>query len=193
MIKKIKKYKLSLRPSYIARNLKKKLPQDTPWQDAMEADIQKVIRGAEPFLDLSSIYETFSQVDCPAPLKELWGRSPKGAISISLIATTIGPKLEERIASLQNENDAFNAALMGSIAQEALEQSTHFVSKLLAEESKLEHCDCTPSLPLEPAFIKDSLDILQSHKADIHAAEGGGIVPLYSTVSFCFWNPRKKH
>ncbi len=192
MIKKIKKYKLSLRPSYVARNLKKKLPEGTAWQDSMEQDIQREIKNAEPYLDLSSIYESFSQVGSPVALKELWDKSPKGAISISLIATTIGPKLEEKITSLQNGSDAFKAAVIGSIAQEALEQSTHFVSKLLAEESKLEHCECTPSLPLEPSLLKDSLDILQSQKADIRAAEGGGLVPLYSSVSYCFWNPSKK-
>ncbi len=192
MIKKIKKYKLSLRPSYIARNLKKKLPHDS-WQDSMEEDIKKEIGRIEPTLSPSSIYESFSQVDSPELLRELWSKSPKGAISISLIATTIGLNLEKEIEALRNQNDEFRAALVGSIAQDALEQSTHFVCKLLAEESKEEHCECTPSLPLEPNLLKDSLNILQSEKADIRLSDGGQIAPLYSSVSYCFWNPSKKH
>lgn len=193
MIKKIKKYKLSLRPSYAARNLKKKLPETIPWQDTMEEDVKREISRLERLLTPSSIYETFSKADSPETLKALWNGSPKGAVSISLIATTIGTDVEREIASQKEQSADYQAFVIDAVAQEALEQSAHFVNKLLNEESKEEHCECTPSLPLEPVLFKDSLEILQSHKADIVLNDAGGIAPLYSSVSYCFWNPSKKH
>ncbi|MBI3013181.1 MAG: hypothetical protein HYY63_06105 [Elusimicrobia bacterium] len=189
MVRKIKKYKISLRPSFVLRNVKKKSPLQKS-EEETEIQIQSEIERTSALLEPVALYETFSCGSVPETLKPLLSQSPE-SVSLSLIATTIGTPLESEIQKLRAQ-DTHQSAVLEAIASEALDQSLNFVLKLIGEESKLENCDCSPPWLLESSQLKHSLELLQSQKAGISVDENSQISPLYSRVSFCFWNPIKK-
>lgn len=191
MIRKIKRYKITLHPSYVLRDLKKKLPADR-WSEDYEKDVEKEISRVEPVISTSGVYETFSKTDSPEALAPFWKQAPKSALSISLLASTIGTKIEEELEKARQKDEDVQPALLDCIAREGLDQSARFVEKLISEEARQEACECTPSIPADAERLRDCLDVLQSHKADIVLDGTGRIVPLYSQVRFCFWTPVSK-
>lgn len=191
MLKKIKKYKITLHPAFILRNLKKELNIESI-PDSMEKTVTDEINRTQSLIAPSATYNTYSMNETPEPLKPLWQNSPQKALSISLMATTIGPLLEKEMNDCFKKNETTQSAILNSIAREALEQSLHFLVKLLSEEAKLEGCELSPPVPIESALFGNVLSLLEAHKADILLQENK-LHPLFSNVSFCFWNPISKN
>lgn len=192
MLKKIKKYKISIRPSFVLRNLKRKLNLDS-MPDSLEKNMQETISRVSPLIVPSSIYNTYSKSETPEPVKGLWEYAPGQALSLSLILTTIGPLLEQEIEKSSNEPECQKATILDSTAREALEQSLHFISKLISEEAKLDGCTLTLFAPVQTALFKDALTHLESQKAEISLDADGRLIPTFSSFSFCFWVPVSKN
>ena len=136
MLKKIKKYKITIRPSFVLRNLKRKISlaqevQEEPLQKRIDEEIARLQGIIVP----SAIYETYSKNQTPEPLMPLWENAPKKALSLSLFVNSIGSHLEKDIESQSGEKDGLKAPITDSIARESLEQSANFVAKLLTEEA----------------------------------------------------------
>lgn len=191
MIKKIKKYKIAIRPSFVQRAAKKKL--DTGLDpESLERAVQTEIEKISTMIVPSAIYNTFSRTGTPEPLTPLWQNVPNHSLSISLIIATIGMEIEKEIANVRAQNKHQRSVILDSIAHEALEQSLNFVLKLLLEESKEEDCELSPYLPVESSHLKSTLEILESQKADVSLSDQGIITPAFSTISYCFWNSTSK-
>lgn len=189
MLRKIKKYKINLRPSYIARAAKKKLELKEA-DEALEQSAHEAILEAEKFIVPTALYETFSKTDTPPTLQPLWATAGNKTLSLSIIATTVGPKIEEALQRIAE--DPRKAVFLEAAAQESLEQSTTFIVKLLTEEAKEDHCELSPLWPAEVQLAPHILETLEASKADLHLNGGEQISPLYSRISFCFWNPLSK-
>lgn len=186
MLKKIKKFKIHIRPSSLLRNLKRSLTPNLS-EEELEKRIQQEIEKVQLLLFPSATYETYSKMQCPLPLNPLWNQAPNAAISISLIAASIGSQIENEIEKSRNDSEKLRTHILDALAREALEQSIHFVLKLIAEEAKEENCELSVPLPLESTYLEEALSFLQASKADIHSGSDGKLSPLYSSVSYCFW------
>ncbi len=191
MIRKIKRYKISVRPHGVLRHLKKKVEPASDWSE-VEQKINEEIARVNPLIVPSAIYNSFSKGETPEFLKESWKGASKKSLSLSLLLVNIGVGLENEIQKRQSENDPFSVALLEAIGQESLDESLKFVLKLLNEEAKSESCEVTGPLPVEPSLLNTLLPFLESHKADIVVNENGQIVPLYTSASYCFWDPLPK-
>ena len=191
MIRKIKKYKISVRPFGVLRHLKKKItiePGKEPEDSSLESEISKV----HPALAPCALYATFSRTETPEAVKTLWSSSPEKSLSISMILATIGKPIEGEIEKASQGADAYKSALIESIARESLDQSFHFVSRILNEEAEQERCELTPFLPAPPEALKEAFQILEAHKADILFNDSGQISPFFTGLRYSFWTPKGK-
>ena len=176
MIRKIKKFKISVRPFGVLRQLKKKSslePGKEPQDAALESEISKVQAHLVP----CALYATFSKDQTPQLLKPLWQSSPEKSLSMSVILATIGKAIEGEIEKKSLAKDASQTALLDSIARESLEQSFHFVSRIINEEAQEDSCEMTPFLPVGSDALKDTFDVLEAQKAAIAKVRAG-----------CHWN-----
>ena len=191
MTKKIKKYKISLRPSFVLRNLKKKVSPEFS-KETLEEKIKEETKRIQELIQPSSVYDSFSRDETPEFIKPLWANSSSKSLSLSVAATTIGPSLDQEISQARAENKQFKADLIAASASEGLEQSLNFIMKLLNEEAKSEGCECSPPWVVESTSIKNCLELLQTSRIDIQINSDGMLSPLYSNLSYCFWNPLPK-
>ncbi len=190
VIRKIKKYKLSVRPFGVLRHLKKKIPIESgqePEDRVLESEISKVQSHLLP----CALYATYSRSDTPEPLKVLWQSAPENSFSLSVIAATIGKPIEAEMEKISKTGDSYESALLESIARESFEQSFHFVARLLGEEAVEESCELSPLVTVGEGNLKEALEALEAHKADILINDSGSISPFFTGVRFCFWNPLK--
>ncbi|OGR92958.1 MAG: hypothetical protein A3I11_04530 [Elusimicrobia bacterium RIFCSPLOWO2_02_FULL_39_32] len=187
MIKKIKKYKITLRPSFVLKNLKRKTAADLK-EEEIQQKIKLEIEHLKPFIVPSAVYDTVPPTAIPEPLKMILNSCPKNTVSVSLSAATIGKELEIKIKNLRENNDLEKCALVESIAEEALEQSLNFISKLLTDESKLEGCESSALFTLNRDLAFETLHFLESEKVEI-LLENNQMSPLYSSIAYAFWTP----
>ena len=187
MLKKIKKFKISLRTSHLSKSLKKKINfQET--NDSFDKILEQEIAQALPLILPSAIYNTFSKKDTPETLKQLWNQASNKAVSLSMAAVTISSSIEKNI----NQNSEFKSTVWNAIAWEGVDQSFRFVEKLIQDEAKLEGCECSPYYPIDSKHLADSLSLLESHKAEIQLHPENLLSPYYSRITFCFWTPARK-
>ena len=184
MLKKIKKFKINLRPSFVARALKKKLMLDSI-DSSFEKIVEEEIARLNPSIVPSAVYNTFTKRESPQPLSVLWEQASNKAISISLVAASAGEKLESIV---QQGQDSFKVALTDASAWESVEQSNNFVYRLLGEEANLEGCECSPLFPVPESQISTVMVLLESEKVGIRLNSSSQLTPLYSKISYCFWS-----
>lgn len=191
VIRKIKKYKISVRPFGVLRHLKRKASiaeGQEPGDEILESEISKV----QPHVVPCALYATFSRAETPEPLRGLWQSSPEKSLSMSMVLATIGKAIEGEIEKAPQSGDAGRNALLDSIARESLDQSFHFVARLLNDEAQEESCELTPFLPVAGEAIKDVFHILEADKAGIHLNDSGQISPFFTGARFSFWTPKGK-
>ena len=191
MIRKIKKYKITIHPHGVLKLLKKN-PDSGSNGEELEKKVRDEIARVQSLIVPSAIYSSYSKSETPAALQSVWQSASAQALSLSFLLVSVGSALEKEIEKRKAETNPAGAALLESIGQESLEQSLHFVTKLLSEEAKSESCELSPVCPVERSLWSSLLPFLESPKADILLDESGQMVPLYTSASYCFWNPLPK-
>lgn len=179
-----------MRPASILKNLKNGLDPASV-AEIQSRDIESEMVQCHPLLTPSAVYDTWSRNETPEPLKPVWTPELQSAISISLIAATVGNEIQRQIRWCKEHSETTRAVFLTAVAQEALEQSFHFVHRLISEEAKQDGCELSPFLPVTQELTGSALTVLDSQKADI-VFEEGQIRPLYSAVRYCLWNPMNK-
>ena len=190
VIRKIKKYKISVRPFGVLRHLKKKHavdPGKEPEDKVLESEISKVQTHLQP----CALYATFSQKETPEPLKVLWRSASENSFSMSVILATIGKNIEGEMDKISKAGNPFQSALLDAITKESFEQSFQFVARLINEEALDESCELTPLLPVEEGNFRDALGVLEAHKAEISVNDSGIVSPIFTGIRYCFWTPVK--
>lgn len=191
MLKKIKKFKLRLRPSYVNRAVKKALNL-SEFDERLENQIQEKILEAEPFLLPQSIYQTFGKKESPEFLNTLWDDIPKRVLSISLFISSIDICFESKIAAVAAQGDPLNAAIWEAMGQEALAQCGHFTFRLLTEESAKESCVLLPAHLCDPSAARLVLSILEAEQSGISLSDSAEYKPRLTRVQYSFWQSKKK-
>ena len=190
MIRKIKKYKISVRPFGVLRHLKKKIRFESG-KEPEDAVLESRISQVQPSLLPCALYGTFSRNETPEPLKTLWKETAENSLSLSVIVATIGKGIEGELDKASKSGDAFEGALLDAIARESFEQSFQFVARLLNEEAAVESCELSPLLSVGEGSFKEALFALEAHKADITVNDSGLVSPFFTGARFCFWTPLK--
>ena len=191
MAKKIRKYKISIRPHAVFRTLKKVLSMDTLTED-MEKKVQEEIAKSQSLIVPSAVYHSFAKPETPEALAGLWESAPNNALAMAMMAVTIGTDIEKEIEASRISNGGKRALILDGIARESLEQSLNFVAKLLSDEAKAESCELTPISPVEATILPAVLNFLESEKAGILVEGEAQISPMFTIASYCFWSPLPK-
>lgn len=192
MIRKIKRYKISVRPFGVLRQLKKQVTLESG-REPQDSDLEALISKIQPHVSPCALYASFSKSETPQALEALWKSSPEKSLSLSVIAATLGRPIEQEIERASRENESLQGALWNSVARESLEQSFNFVEKLIGEEAQEESCVLSPLLPAAKEEMNPILHALESHKAEIMLNDSGQIVPLFTGLRYCFWTPVKRN
>ncbi|NLB34760.1 MAG: hypothetical protein GX817_02940, partial [Elusimicrobia bacterium] len=134
--------RIRLRKNYILRSLKFRpeltqlgAAEEKLFQDSLE-EAYSLINPSVIFTSFFSDAENFKEI-----LDELTLSSShvaaltKKAVAFTLMASTIGPSLEKRVAELK-EKDLARAFILDAAGSEAAEQSVNFVSRLLKNRAE---------------------------------------------------------
>ncbi len=190
VIRKIKKFKINVRPFGVLRHLKKQTTIE-PGKEPEDSELEAAIAQVQPHVVPCAVYRTFSLSETPEPLKTLLLQSPTKTLSLSIIAATIGRPIESELENVSQKNDAYQSALWNSIARESLEQSFNFVERLIGGEAETESCELSSLLPAGAELLEPILAALEAQKADINLNDSGQISPFFTGLRYGFWTPLK--
>ncbi len=193
---KIKGFKIRLRKREILKTLKYD-SRYTNIDSGIEKLIQQQIENAYLFIYPSVIYKTF--LNTPQVKNEILLGSKKvsellhKASAFTLMAVTIGDKLEKEVNRIKDKN-LTEAFVLDAAGSEATEQSANFVSKILREEASKEACYL--SVRFSPGYGDWSmeasgkiLEFLDEAKINVKLSSGGILVPRKSITAIQAWLP----
>lgn len=183
-MRKIRGFKLNLRPKEIQRRAKKvRLDLAALKMDA-EAALNPLIDEFSKSAKASVLYESF-QAD------ELKLLAPVPGLAYSLCLATLGQEMDSYI-DLARQRAPERSPLLEIMAQTALEDATRFVLGLVEDEAKEEHCELSPMQVLTDASALATIVArLEGHKINVAATESG-LKPAYTTAFSLSWMARSK-
>lgn len=186
-MKKIKGFKLALRPRDIQRRAKSiKLDLEAlglKEESALEDRLASLRARLKPAV----LYETF-RAEAAGSLPR-WAPMPGVAASGAVV--TLGVEMDRLLDSAATEPEA-QGRFLGLLCDAALDEAVRFVLSLVEEEAKEEKCDLSPlSLVTEPSSLKALLDTLSSQKIGVGLSDGG-LVPSSSRAFGVSWLAKSK-
>ncbi|MFA6318543.1 MAG: hypothetical protein WC943_14130 [Elusimicrobiota bacterium] len=198
-MKKVKGFKLEVRPKEVARLAKKAgldlsflgpgvehAPDGKPHAvpPATVAALSKEIAAASAIFSPAVLYETF-----PVSSKEDVSNkllAPIPGVAFSLVLATLGEGIGARKLELESAEPE-RARLWRLITESALAEAVRFVAALLESEAALENCELSPLNPLSgPEALAAALDRLDCSKVGVSLGDEG-LRPMDSTVVTLSW------
>jgi len=185
-MRKIKGFKLNLKPKEIQRRAKK-IKLDLAAQGlGSEEKFGEILTRFSQSSSASVVYDSF-----PAETSPL---SPLPGLAFSLGLVTLGPgpgELAEEV-SRTSPNPSESRLLLNLIAQSALDDATRFVLGLIEEEAKEEHCQLSPlQLLSENPILQAAVSRLEGHKIGVSVTEEG-LKPAHTTAFSLSWLARSR-
>jgi hypothetical protein len=192
---KIKNFRIFLRSREIARLLKNR--EGIPTTPDLEASIEQAIKESKRFLETAALFTTLSKAIAQKTTPLLLADS---ATAVSLIAATVGPKLEEERAAALAANEPARASLLAALQEEALHQSVQFAVKLISEQAKEEECDVSALFRAEdlPAdghgisLLPPLAALLGIQRIGLPFDGNAPCLPPYSRLVWTLWTPAAK-
>jgi hypothetical protein len=167
--------------------------QTTP---ELEKEIETEIQRAIPLYTTAALYETFNQTEAPdwaAPFLKNTPVPDGAPVAITVYATTIGPGLEEELAEALSRGETLRSRLLTVIGEEAAEQTTAFVSRLLSEEAREERSEFSPRVDTRDASLRRSIfSFLSADKIQIQTDTHGHLSPRFTRAGHILWWPPTK-
>ena len=189
-MKKIRCFKLKLRPREVVRTLKntQAIAEVTP---QIEAAVSREIERLSPLCEPAAVYETVRR---DAVTIDFGLDIPKECVAVSMYAVTIGAGVEEEVRTAQQHNEALIEHLVHAVALEALEQSAQFVFRLIREEAREDECELSARQRIQPpAIVAAILSAVAADKIAITMApDAPAPTPRYSSCGVILWLPVKK-
>jgi hypothetical protein len=194
-VKKIRKFRLTPRPSAVLRHLKALLDnaQLTPeLEKAVEAEAQSSVQ----WLDTAALYKTVSPSDLSG-----WGESLPGAlvsesrqISFTLLSATLGLPLEAQLGDALARGENLRARLLTALGEELADQAAHFVERLVSEEAHQESSETEDRLDLSKSpALSTVLNRLDAGRIGVRVDDQGRLAPRFTRVAVIPWGrPSKK-
>lgn len=182
-MRKIKGFKLPLRPHEVKRRAKK-----------AGVDLEAAGLGAEPallkFLDRASkslnagvLFDTFAHPDPDVNLL-----SPMPGLAYSLVLASLGESFEP----IKEKEASIPAALWPVLEQAGLDEAVRFASNLLADDAEKDGCELSPINALVSAeALQAAVRKLDGAKLGV-SAEGGRLTPPASLCVSLSWLAKSK-
>lgn len=183
-MKKIRGFKLNLRPKELQRRAKKaKLDLAALGLGEEAALAEYAARFAEASRP-SALYESF-------PADSQLRLSPVPGLAYSLALVTLGPEADSFVElSARQRPEA--APLLPLLATLALEDASRFVFGLVEEEAKQEQCELSPIEYLkDPAALRSAVARLEGQKIGVSVLPDG-LRPVHTVACGISWLSRTR-
>ncbi len=186
-MKKIKKFKINLRPREILRLLKKTTKIADTASD-LEEKVESEAKRLQKSISPAAIYETVKKDEFPFELRV---QEPANWVAATSYSVTIGDAIEKELRE-NRENDT-NEMITHSVALEGIDQAVNFIQRLIREEAAGEDCEISKELEMNSKdLIKKVFSIIPGDKIGISLSEDGNLNPQYSQSGIIYWVPVKK-
>ena len=187
-MRKIKNFKINIRPKEISRILKK-------FSDLKELsiEVEEAVQRACYFyghtIKPAVVYDTFSKESTELnsnffDFQEKW-------IAVSPFVLTIGNDLKDEFDKNINIFGEWTTKIVSAISADTLEQSKSFIQRLISQEAKEEQCELSRALE-----ITENLDTIQNllplEKINVSVSEQNKFIPSYTIAGLYYWLPVKK-
>jgi hypothetical protein len=186
-MQKIKRFKISLRPTSVRKNFKVLAGEDRLTPEAEEVISQEYER-ALLWISSAAVFETFRRDQWPS-----WAAVSPGSVepaAVSMWVATIGPDVEGEIER-SGSPDRLRSLALTALAEEAVEAAAGFITRLLSEEAKKEDCELGSRDELKFSdHTAMALASLGADKIGVSLKDSGGISPRFTRISFALWIPR---
>ena len=188
-MKKIKNFKINIRPREISRILKKFLDVKELDIEAEEA-VQRACYFYGHTIKPAVVYDTFSKESSDfnfdfSDFKEKW-------IAVSPFVLTIGSGLKDEFEKQIDIFGHLTTKIVSAISADTLEQSKNFVQRLIAEEAKQEQCELSRAVELSEDNSAKIASLLPLEKINVSIDEQNKFSPSYTVAGFYYWLPVKK-
>jgi len=165
-MRKIKGFKLALRPAEVKRRARK-AGLDLATLGLDDAGLQKLLAQAAKTIAPGVLFETFKHPDPDAA-----ALSPIPGLAYSLVLATLGAGFAPA-KDKAREASAEMYALWGLIEEAALDETVRFATALLESEAAQESCVLSPWNSIrEPAALETVLRKLDGAKLEVRLHEG---------------------
>jgi len=183
-VRKIKGFKLTLRP-HVIKQRSKKGRIDLEAAGLSELPLTKFLERASKALSPGVVFDTFGHPDAEAPLL-----SPMPGLAYSLILASLG---EGFGALKEKEASAVPEALWPVLVDHALDEAVRFASALISDEAEKDNCELSPLNPLgSPEALEAALRKLDAAAKLGVTLENGRLVPAASLAVSQSWLAKSK-
>lgn len=182
-MRKIKGFKLTLRPHEVKRRAKKSridLEAAGLADPALGRLLERAAKAAAPGV----VFDTFGHPDPDQP-----ALSPLPGLAYSLILATLG----DAFSGLKGSEPSVPAPLWPILEEHALDEAVRFASGLIADEAEKDGCELSPLTPLsEPAALEAALRKLDAASKLGVSLDGGRLAPAASLAVSQSWLSKSK-
>jgi hypothetical protein len=141
-VRKIKGFKLTLRP-HVIKQRSKKARLDLEAAGLSDLVLNKFLERAAKALSPGVVFDTFGHPDADQPLL-----SPMPGLAYSLILAGLGDGFA---AIKEKEASAVPEGLWPILEEHALDEAVRFASALIADEAEKDNCELSPLNPISTA------------------------------------------
>lgn len=188
-MKKIKNFKINIRPREISRIVRKLLNMPELGIEIEEA-VQRACYFYAKTINPAVVYETFSK-----DLQSFAFDNPDTDIkwiAATYYILTIGNGLKE---TFEKDGDVFGlytTQIVSAISADALEQSKNFVQKLVTAEAGEEQCELSRGTELPQNRYKDICAVLPAEKINVSVCKEERFIPEHTIAGIFYWIALKR-
>jgi hypothetical protein len=181
-VRKIKGFKLVLRPHEVKRRAKK-AGLDLEAAGLPEPVLVKTLERLAKAVAPGVLFDTFGATDPDQTML-----SPMPGLAYSLIIASLGSGFD----SVREKEAALPAALWPVLDETALDECVRFASGLLADEAEKDNCELSPISPINvPEALDAAVRKLDGAKLGVALAEGR-LTPAASLAVSLSWLAKSK-
>ncbi|PIR15289.1 MAG: hypothetical protein COV48_15180 [Elusimicrobia bacterium CG11_big_fil_rev_8_21_14_0_20_64_6] len=182
-MRKIKGFKLTLRP-HVIKQRAKKARIDLEAAGLPDLALNKFLERAAKALAPGVVFDTFGHPDADQPLL-----SPMPGLAYSLILAGLG----EGFAPIRNTEASVPEKLWPILEEHALDEAIRFASGLIADEAEKDNCELSPLNEITaPEALEAALRKLDATAKLGVALDGGRLTPSASLAVSQSWLAKSK-
>jgi hypothetical protein len=181
-VRKIKGFKLPLRPHDVRRRAKK-AGVDLDAAGLPEPALLKFLDRASKSLNAGVLFDTFSHPDPDVKLL-----SPMPGLAYSLVLASLGAAFDP----IKEKEASVPAALWPVLEETALDEAVRFASNLLADDAEKDNCELSPMNVLSAAdALEAAVRKLDGAKLGV-SVDGGRLLPAAALCVSLSWLAKSK-
>ncbi len=188
-MKKIKNFKITIRPREISR-IMRKLLNVTELDIETEESVQRACYFYGKTINPAVVYETFPKDSTGFVFDN--PEIPSKWVALNYYILTIGNSLKEEFEKNKDIFGRYTTQIVSAISADTLEQSKSFVQKLISSEASDEQCELSRGIELPHDKYAEICKILPVEKINVSVLEDGKISPEYTVAGVFYWIPVKK-